>query len=348
VDLKHYFDRVVLITLRRRSDRFAHAIEALRSCRWPFKEPDVFEAVDGHALPAPVGWQSGPGAWGCLRSHQRVLECAIADRVRRLLILEDDICFSADFASDVRAFLRSVPDDWDQLMIGGQHKTDAFGWPRRVNDAVYRCTSCERTHCYAVRGDFMRRLYQRWSGAGKFDAKVHCDWIMARDPEMQLQHKVYAPVLFLAGQRRDESDIMNRMQQRQFWNPPGPGLPVVHLRTPAAVAAGLREYGMHFGYAAEPDAVSNPALSKIIENPSLTPDDKITLLRDVIKEIQWEVASNPRLICAIWHPDATSALIRRASLWKVRTITARSVESALRQLPARLRSRSRLSSQLAG
>ncbi len=74
-----------------------------------------------------------------------------------------------------------------------------------VKEGIIRCTDCERTHCYAIRGEFMRKLSRRWLGGGKFNGSRHCDWIMGRDPEMQLSHKVYAPEFFLVGQDRDDN-----------------------------------------------------------------------------------------------------------------------------------------------
>ena len=51
MNLKRYFDRVVLINMKRRPDRLQSVRDELRKARWPFKQPEVFEAVDGHVIP---------------------------------------------------------------------------------------------------------------------------------------------------------------------------------------------------------------------------------------------------------------------------------------------------------
>lgn len=335
MDLYRYFDRVVLINLERRPDRLARARRELETHDWPFRLPEVFRAIDGRVVPSPAGWKSGPGAWGCLRSHQIVLEQAIMDGVDKLLVLEDDVCLAEDFAGKIAQFLTAVPDEWDQLMIGGQHKSE-LGWPQTVNPAVYRCVSCERTHCYAIRGAFMRKLYQRLAGAGKYGGEVHCDWIMARDPEMQLQHKVYAPAHFLAGQEQGKSDVLSEAQPRMFWNPPGPELPLVHLKAPASVAVELRDYGFVYGRD-DDDVPLNRRLEGLLKDWQPADAARLQKLGELIRELQWQAASDPRLIAALWHPQLTDSMIREASLWEVHSVTAQSVEEALEQMPAGLR-----------
>jgi len=334
--LANYFDRVVLINLKRRPDRLKRTQEALKECRWPFKWPEVVEAVDGYANPVPAHFTNGPGAWGCMLTHKGILEQAIADRVRNVLILEDDICFIGHFRELIEEFLELVPGDWEQLMIGGQHMLFT-GKPELIKPGVFRCIGTERTHCYAVRGEYMTRLIEKWTGGGKFNGNGHCDWIMGRDPDLQPKHKVYAPEFFLAGQERSKSDINGRVTPRQFWNPPGPELSVINLHAPKAVVIALREYGFHIGYDRERLSGVDNGLIKVFSANGGNPDGREHRMREWIKVIQWEVASDPRLLCTVWHPLAEPALVKEASLWPVYEITADTVEDVLKQLPGELR-----------
>jgi len=337
MNLKKHFDRVVLINLKRRPDRLARVKAALKECRWPFKQPEIFEAVDGLISPPPAGWRASPGAWGCLQSHRQILSRAIADGVKNILVLEDDACFAENFREDVEAFLAAVPEDWDQLMLGGQH-LNHHGAPTKVKEGVVRCTDCERTHGYAIRGEFMRQLCARWLGGGKFNGNEHCDKIMGRDPEMQLAHKVYAPEFFLIGQDRDEkSDIFGAALPRKFWNPPAPDKCVINLHAPAQVVAALRPYGFCTGDGLNPRDDLRVKLSRVFAATRGNPPARKKALRDWIKTVQWELAAEPSMICTVWHPQATAKLVRAASLWPVYEITASTVEGALKQLPPKLR-----------
>jgi hypothetical protein len=336
-NLGNYFDRVVVINLKRRPARLEGTFRALREARWPFRQAEVFDAVDGLAEPPPSGWRHGAGAWGCLCSHRRVLRRAARDGVKRLLVLEDDVCFAENFREEVARFLRAVPADWDQLMLGGQHLQPAG--PKRpvlVKSGIYRCVDCERTHCYAVQGKYLRKLCARWYGGGVFNGQGHCDWIMGRDPELQAAHKVYAPEYFLAGQRRSPSDIKHRVLPKKFWNPPGPELAVINLHASQAVAQALRAYGFYTGYGDLRTGCGEPTLQKVFRKSRASDRLRVERLREWIKLMQWEVGDDPDYVCTVWHPQATPRLVRVASLWPVYEMTVRSVEEALRQFRRKL------------
>lgn len=337
MNLSEYFERVVLINLKRRPERLARVKKALQHCQWPFKQPEVFEAVDGLSTPCPPHFVDGVGAWGCLQSHYQILSKARADKVRNILVLEDDICFVDNFRSAVGDFLSAVPKNWDQLMLGGQHK-NFNGEPTRVKPGILRCTDCERTHCYAIRGEFMQKLCDRWQGGGKFNGSRHCDWIMGRDPEMQFAHKVYSPEFFLVGQDRDDkSDITGTGLPRKFWNPPPPDRIVVNLHAPANVISELRFYGLCTGDGLHNQGDLGDKLVQIFKKTRKNPPERQRLLRNWITILQWELAAESAMICTVCHPEATAELVQATSLWPVYEITADSVKDALAQLPANVR-----------
>lgn len=210
--------RAVCVNLDRRPDRwesFAHGCPV----------PDVarFPAIDGRKVRPPRWWTQGGGAWGCMISHIRILEQALADGFDRdggvVLALEDDALFPPDFAERVERFLDAVPGDWDQIYLGGQHRGLRTRPPQQINAEVIRPFMVNRTQAYAVRGRFILQLYRHL-----------CDWPTHAqhtrhhvDHRMELLHKsgryhIYAPTHWLIGQAGGKSDISGRTAQDRFWN----------------------------------------------------------------------------------------------------------------------------------
>ena len=120
-DLPDYFDQVWVINLKRRADRLKQFRRQISNANWPFRKPKVFSAIEGDKVGVPKYWQTGGGSYGCLRSHMALLERAIQDDIKSILVLEDDAIFTNTFGEDVARFLGEVPEDWHCLMLGGQH-----------------------------------------------------------------------------------------------------------------------------------------------------------------------------------------------------------------------------------
>ncbi|MBA4189120.1 MAG: hypothetical protein C0467_14070 [Planctomycetaceae bacterium] len=194
-----------LINLKRRPDRLQ---ESLKACEQAGISPLVWEATDGQAATVPSSFLSGPGAWGCKMSHANALADAIAKGHSQIAVFEDDVIFCPDFAQRLPLALAALPDSWQALMLGGQHIKP----PLHVNNHIVQCVNCHRTHAYILNGlDYIQRLHDIYS-----NSSVHIDHSWGYSQESI--NTVYAPKLWLCGQRASYSNITNRVNSAKYWH----------------------------------------------------------------------------------------------------------------------------------
>lgn len=180
-----------------------------------------YPAIIGDWTTCPADWQSGRGAWGCLRSHQRILEDVIHTRDQRnqlsvgnVLILEDDVIFRENALENLNTFMEAVPDDWGQIYLGGQHRRDITSTD---SPHVVVGNSVNRTHAYAVNAPTLTSLYRHISYATDYrNTNKHIDH------QLELAHRrkdwpVYCPTDWIAGQRAGSSNISGKTNDTQFW-----------------------------------------------------------------------------------------------------------------------------------
>jgi hypothetical protein len=207
--MRDVFSAVYLVNLKRRPDRLAAALAELHKHDWPFREPVIFPAIDGYALPVPATWQNTPGAYGCRQSHVRILEDTILKGEQSVLVMEDDIRLCDDFTQRCREFLQAIPSAWEGIMLGGAHNIQPFhGNPPSVAPGVVRCMSTALTLAYAVRGRLLYDLCVQWAG-GTHD---HIDQKFAT---LQSNYHVYAPDPFVITPSGSASDISLGREYKQ-------------------------------------------------------------------------------------------------------------------------------------
>lgn len=294
------FDQVVCINLTRRRDRWDAFAAGIREMDWPFRPVKRFAAVDGHAEPPPKSWKAGKGAWGCMESHRRVLDAAIKSGAKSLLVLEDDAYFLPGFERKVAEFLKAVPDDWEGLMLGGQHTRQVKTPPREIEPGIVKCGNCQRTHAYAVRGPYMETLLRAFMAGND-----HCDRAMG---SLHAAHRVYAPSSWLVGQDESKSDIFGKMMPKRLWTRPESAKPfyIFDHRTSRDAIERARLRTHHFGYAVGPGGVDQN-LDELLRAEHKPGQFRVRAFAWE-RLVAWEGESmaNP-IPSAAWHPDPAMA-----------------------------------------
>jgi hypothetical protein len=220
-NLTDWFSRVCVITCQHRPDRLEQTLAHLEASGLAHSAGvKVQRGVIGSWVTTPVDWLAGDGAWGCHASHRRLLEDVMHERnedlsfaLDSILILEDDVFFVDGALEKLDAFMPSVPDDWDQLYLGGEHKAAV----ERVNDRVVRGGSVNRTHAHAIKASCYQKLYRHITFASDF-IRTH----KHVDHQLEVAHQrrdwnVYCPVEWIAGQRENLSIITGKPTPEKLW-----------------------------------------------------------------------------------------------------------------------------------
>ena len=211
------FDRVVVVNLHRRPDRLMAFMErAAAACPYIAQKVLVEYAIDGELCPPPDWWKTTPGAWGCYRSHLRIIEDALQHGLESVLVFEDDATFVDGFREKAVAFLEALPGDWGQAYLGGQHLARAVEvWP-----GILKGVNVNRTHAYALRGPAgMRAAYAWLCSSDRWRDRHHVDHQFGR-LHREGQLVAYSPREWLCGQAADEtSDVSGKPVSARWWQP---------------------------------------------------------------------------------------------------------------------------------
>jgi len=216
--LNDYFTNIVIITLRGAEHRAQQSIETMLKEGMIDKPSDIVihYGVKGDELYAPIWWRSGNAAWGCLKSHIRVLEDSWRDGYDSVLIMEDDVCWAEDAQRRLLNFMKEVPSTWGQIYFGGQHQHP----PEPMGKDVMLACSVNRTHCYAVAKSSIPKLLAHIQHAPDYMESVdprHIDH-QYEAAHMRGDWEVYCPRYWLAAQEANHSQINGMYHPRMWWD----------------------------------------------------------------------------------------------------------------------------------
>ena len=209
-----YFDRAYIINLADRKDRRHETEEEFKKIGLNIpNERVLFHTVN---RPTERGGFATVGLRGCFSSHKQILEIAISDSLRNVLIFEDDISFrSIPETFDQKLIDRLDHEDWDIVRLG-YCAPSARGL---VGPLLAWDGNPLGTHFYAVNGRFMTRLFQYMcecesrprghpdGGCMGADATLNHMQFLNRDV------RLFLSVPNLAHQRSSRTDVHSHQQK---------------------------------------------------------------------------------------------------------------------------------------
>lgn len=155
MNISLFFDSIRVINLPEREDRREEVRAELKKIG--LDEGGGISNFSFHKATRPSSKGKFPsiGARGCFLSHLNLLKQAQIDRVKHLLVLEDDVDFKINANESMTKIIDLLETlDWDILYLG--HKLSGFTNKENILEEYHG--AIETTHAYAIHQDCIPKL----------------------------------------------------------------------------------------------------------------------------------------------------------------------------------------------
>jgi hypothetical protein len=180
------FDKAYVINMENRPDRMQRSNIRLKDLGINYER---FEAVNGHNQEKHAHLL--PGEVGCYMSHFNILRDAKESDYNSFLVLEDDVVFVDDFTEKFFDGYKYIPEDWDMIYLGCNHKKPYT----RINDHVVKCNFAYTTSAMIIRSKSYDKLieatkhmhrqidvvFAEMQAAGQLNAYAFHPWLMYQE-----------------------------------------------------------------------------------------------------------------------------------------------------------------------
>lgn len=192
--LNDFVDAIYCINLDDRKDRWDVASKQFNKHNlWV----ERISGIKGSDMNLEFPEEIKEGAVGCALSQLFTLKLAKQTKVKKFLLLEDDVEFDEEINSKFSKYYSQVPSDWDMLYLGGQH---FHGMNlQQVSENIYKCEYTLCAHSVMMK----YTVYDRFINS-LIDITKPCDVHYA---ESHKEINAYVIIPHLTWQRNTYSDI---------------------------------------------------------------------------------------------------------------------------------------------
>ena len=196
VNLNKHFDKIYVINLDRRPDRFETFKKELS--KYDINDVEKFSAIDGSKIEI-INSPILSGELGVLESHLEIIRKCKEENIKNVLILEDDVYFT-DEVLNLDDYMSKVPSDWDFLYFGGNH---VYGQkPELINDKIIKLNFTVALQCVAINSSMFEIIEMVLSKKQKQVDGYYAD--------LHNRFNAYGFYPNMAKQKAGFSDIQNR------------------------------------------------------------------------------------------------------------------------------------------
>ena len=180
------FEKTYVINMENRPDRMERSSVRLKDLGIEFER---FSAVDGKNEERHPNLM--PGEVGCYKSHFNILSDAKLNNYESILVLEDDVVFVDDFMDKFFEGWINLPDDWDMVYLGCNHKKPFT----RINRHIVKCNFAYTTSAMIIRKKAYDKMleatthmhrqidvvFAEMQAAGQLNAYAFHPWLMYQE-----------------------------------------------------------------------------------------------------------------------------------------------------------------------
>lgn len=210
MEFTNYFKRIYIINLPERKDRRDEMAEQLAQIGLSLNHPNIqlFPAI----RPKDAGDFPTIGAHGCFLSHLSILKDAEANQLNSILILEDDLNFSANFNEKISQALSEVgKQDWS-VFYGGHRLPEQSTNALNVIE-IPADTGVITAHFIAFHGDIIAHLIAELElilsrkAGDPLGGPMHVDGAYSWFRQRHAKYRTFACFPALGYQRASRTDI---------------------------------------------------------------------------------------------------------------------------------------------